>query len=1142
MERLAKVLGILVFSLLIPVSLGFGQSSTGGVNGTVTDPTGALVPGVRVTLTNQGTGIVAHAATNASGMYAFVNVAPGMYKLNAEKSGFSAASVAAFEVTVNGAVTLNIPLSVGQETQTLEVTGEAPLLQASSSELSTVIDQKAINQLPMNGRNFTEMILLVPGVTPVSTTQEWGTTVALPGSSWIKPTVDGQWGRSNLYLMDGIINTSEETSGYSILPSLDAVQEFSVETHTAKGEFGLIMGGIVNLATKSGTNKLHGSAFEYLRNQMFDARNPFTDITTNDNGDIVPIAPATFHQNQFGATIGGPVFVPKLYDGRNKLFFFFSYDAWRFTQAAGSIYHAPTAAELSGDFSAWPVQIYDPATTRPDPTNPGNLIRDPFPGNIIPTDRLDQMMVNTIKAVYDKPNIPQESYQTGFNNVVNNRPNMNNSNAYQARVDYQVSPKALLFFRFNHFVNYDLSATNLTNGEYDYHRPNQTVSGWDQSFAPSLILTSRIATTGTPWTRSPQTPISAAEWANLGWGQINRYGGQILLNIAGTGPSAIAGDPFSIASERNYQISQDLSWVKKNHQFKFGYLFFHQHWWGSDPLAGADFFSDQTNDPEQNGGVVSGIALASALLGLPNDAFGSDWMGDQTYNTWGFYGQDDWKLNSKLSLEYSLRWEFVDPPNYMKVTAGDFDYSTGNYWIGGKALPPACGANGPSPCIPGGSLADVPGGDHIILAPRPNIKPPHRKNFEPRVGVSWEFAHDTLLRAGAGLAYDVFSGITQENNNIQGVWPNNFSAENTYNQLGNSLTTIDSAETQNLTSLPADSPWLNIDYLFDPNKKPPYSVQYNLQLQRQFTQNLTISAAYSGSVTRRLDFGYPINADLTPGPGSADQVNARRPFPYIPTAFTYSFDTGRANYNSLQVEVNRRFSQGLMFLVAYTWSKSIDNGNSGWFGSENGASGNSAIQNEYNLKSNRSVSAYDVPQNLVVSGTYDLPVGKDRRWLQSGPLSWLLGNWRTGVIQAIHSSAPWNPYIEGDLANVGRGTETDGGDFYMRPNLVGNPTPAHRSIQQWVDPAAFGIPQFAYGNVGRNSFRSASVFETDATLAKVIPIYEQMHMEFRAEAYNILNMMNYGTPNPDLSQPNFGQITSLATSPRQLQLSLRLEF
>lgn len=1139
MERLAKVLVIFVLGLFMSVAVGFGQSPTGGVNGTVTDPTGAAIPGVTLSLTNPGTGIVATAATNASGVYAFVNVAPGMYTLKAEKSGFKTASVAAFQVNVNGTVTLNLPLSVGQVAETVEVTGEAPLLQASTSELGTVIGEQAIERLPMNGRNFTQMLLLTPGITPVNTAQEWGSTVALPGSTWVKPSVNGQWNRSDVFLMDGIINVEGETSGYSILPSLDAVQEFMVQSHNDKGEYGLVMGGAVNLVTKSGTNALHGSAFEFLRNERFNARNPFTDITTDSAGNIVPASPAVFRQNQFGATLGGPVYIPGLYNGKDKTFFFFSYDGWRYRLAEKALYHVPTAAELGGDFSAWPIQIYDPATTRPDPLNPGQFIRDPFLGNIIPSNRISPMMLQTIQFLYDTPNLPMSSYETGFNNVVNNRPIQNDENGFQVRIDHQISPKANLFFRYNHFSNFDLTPDSLKNGGKNIHTPQQTAVGWNQLFTPKVSLSTRFAYTSTPWLRSPEHPYSAEQWSSLGWQQINRFGGQVLLGIDGLGPNGVEGDPNSLAAQRNYQLSEDLSWVKRNHQFKLGFLMFRQSWWGSDPYAGANFVVDQTADPEQTGGVLSGIGLASALLGLPQNVYGAQEFYSQSYNTWGFYGQDEWKVTPNLTLNYSLRWEFVDPPQYHQVTADTFDISTGNYWIGGTALPGPCLTLGTAPCIPGdGTLGSIPGGDHIQLAPRPNIRSPHRNNLEPRVGIAWQFAPKTVLRAGAGLVYDVFSGITQENNNIQARWPNASFSNGNYNLLGQPLTTIDAAEGTKLSTLPDDTPWFGMDSTFDPGKKPPYSVQYNVQLQRQFKEHLTGSVAYSGSVTRRLDYGYPVNAALTPGPGSPDEVNARRPFPYIPTAFYYSVATGRSSYNSLQVELNRRFAGGAMLLVAYTWSKTMDNGNSGWFGAENGPSGSSSIQNTYDVNSNRSVASYNIPHNLWVSGTWELPVGKGKKWLQSGPLSWVLGNWRADFIQSMRSGQPWNPMIPGDLANVGRYDE------YLRPNLIGDPNPAHRTAQMWVNPAAFGIPQFAYGNVGRNSFRSKSVFSTDFTLAKEFHIWERMTLQFRAESFNLFNIMNYGVPNAEVGLPTFGTITSLADQhyPRQFQLGLRLSF
>jgi hypothetical protein len=281
-----------------------------------------------------------------------------------------------------------------------------------------------------------------------------------------------------------------------------------------------------------------------------------------------------------------------------------------------------------------------------------------------------------------------------------------------------------------------------------------------------------------------------------------------------------------------------------------------------------------------------------------------------------------------------------------------------------------------------------------------------------------------------------------------------------------------------------------------------------------------------------------VNAAAYPGPGSIDQVDQRRPFPYIPTAFYYSVADGRSSYNSMQVEVNRRFSGGWMLLAAYTWSKVMDNGNSGWFGAENGPSGSSSIQNTYDWASNRSVSSYNIPHNFWVSGTWEPPVGKGKKFVQQGPLSWIIGNWRADFINSIRSGQPWNPMVPGDLANVGRYDE------YLRPNLIGNPYPANQTAEMWVNPAAFGIPQFSFGNVGRNSFRSKAVYRTDLAMVKQFKLHESTSLEFRAEAFNIFNIMNYGVPNAELSQPNFGAISNLADQqyPRQFQFGLRLTF
>lgn len=605
------------------------------------------------------------------------------------------------------------------------------------------------------------------------------------------------------------------------------------------------------------------------------------------------------------------------------------------------------------------------------------------------------------------------------------------------------------------------------------------------------------------------------------------------------GPAGPGGDNTIHELDHYYQWSEDLSWLKGNHQFKFGSLVYYNRRRTLNPNTTVSFAVDQTADPSQTGGVSSGIGLASALLAVPSAFTGQRERLAINMPIWAFYAQDEWKVTPALTMNLSLRYEFLVGPHYQPPTAGTFDYTTGNWLLGGGQMPPPCSTAGAAPCIPGaGTLAAIQGGDHIILADNPNIREPHYRNFGPRVGVAWRFAPRTVLRGGFGILYDVFNSASQETNNIQGQWPNSNRFSGTFNLLGSPLTTVQQAVSGKTNPLPDPMPWTSSSALFDPRKKPAYSVQYNIELQHQVRDDLTVSLAYVGSVNRRMPLYYFINTSPTPGPGTAAQVNARRPFSYVPNNLNYGTDLGEASYNGLQFQLNRRFAKGLTAMLAYTWSKAMNNGNSGWFGSENGPAGATTIQNSYDLKSARSVAGYNVPHNLWAGGSWEIPFGKGKSRLPSGPLAWVLGNWRADFIQEMRSGQPWSPYITGDLANVGRSGN------YMHPNLVGDPYPAHPTVQQWVNKAAFAIPSFAYGNLGTNVFRSASVFNTDFSLTKEFHPTERAMLEFRAECFNLFNIMNYSVPNLVVNQSNFGTISSLAAGeyPRQFQFGLKLSF
>ena len=406
---LPVVLGILLFGLASQRAIA--QTEKASVSGRVTDQSNAAVPDAEVQIKNTDTGVATIVRTNGEGLYALPSLNPGNYLMTVNKTGFRTVSVTGMTLNVQENLSRNFTLQVGSTAESVTVTAEsgADLIQTTSSNLGTVIAQKAIHELPLSGRNFSQLLTLTPGATPISTSQSSGVGVndlanlAVPTASIAQPAIQGQFNRSNLYLLDGVINTELTTSAYIMPPIIDAMQEFKVQSHNDQAEYGSVLGGVVNVVTRSGTNQLHASGWEFLRNNIFDTRDHFKDV----NPDGSPAPPAAFRQNQFGATVSGPVLLPKLYNGRNRTFFTFAYEGWRFSQAAQIKYTVPTDAELAGDFSnsALTNPIFDPATTRPDPANPGQFIRDPFPGNIIPTDRIDPTMLNFIKTYYARPNL-----------------------------------------------------------------------------------------------------------------------------------------------------------------------------------------------------------------------------------------------------------------------------------------------------------------------------------------------------------------------------------------------------------------------------------------------------------------------------------------------------------------------------------------------------------------------------------------------------------------------------------------------------------------------------------------------------------------------------------------------------------------
>src|SRR5690349_3433668 len=536
---LAACAPVFLFAAFAAVPLR-AQNANGEANGTIVDPSGAVLPGVTVTLTSRETGIVRTATSNASGNFVFVNVPPGTYVIAGELTGFKTVQTAPFVVGVGERVTEQVTMTVGNISEAVTVTAAPPLLRASTSELGTVIPEKAVHDLPLNGRNFTQLLTLTPGATPVSTAQ--GSSVgfqdagisAVPGSSFSKPAIHGQENRSTLYYMDGIFNTDLRGPVYGVLPIIDVVQEFKVESHNTNTEFGGVVGGIVNIASKSGTNELHGSGWEFNRNNNFDARDPFKDTALNK--------PATFKQNEFGGSIGGPI-------AKNRTFFYAGYEGWRYTKPSQALAWVPSPAELGGDFTNSPLKqdIYNPFSTRANPNQAGSFIRDRFqcdasgnpiaPNadgtqaagtacNKIPAALMNPQMVGLFKAYLQAPNLTGDP----AHNYIENRNTTYDSNNWQIKVDHRLSDAETVFFRLSQmWVNHLEPITGVqATTPSDYHAYNFG-AGWDHIFHNGLVADVRGGVLRKPYVFNQAKADAGVDPLNqLGFRDLTRFQGMIV--------------------------------------------------------------------------------------------------------------------------------------------------------------------------------------------------------------------------------------------------------------------------------------------------------------------------------------------------------------------------------------------------------------------------------------------------------------------------------------------------------------------------------------------------------------------------------------------------------------------------------------
>ena len=1142
--RFGHRIPLLLVALVLMIPHSASAQATATLNGVVRDSSGAVIARATVTLHNTDTGTDRESLTNDSGLYAFVSVPPGEYVLKVTKEGFTAATQAGLHVLVNQASTQDFTLRIGSTQQSVTVEAAAVNLETANATLGTVIESKQVTDLPLNGRNFTQLLALTPGVSPVSVAQNAGGAQAAPVGSFVFPAVSGQSNRSNYFMLDGIDDTDQVFTTYAVAPILDDIQEFKVQSHSDEAQFGGVLGGIVNVVSKSGTNNFHGTAWEFFRNTVLDARNPLEGVASK------------LEQNQFGANFGGPVILPH-YNGRNKTFFFGSYEGFRRAQPStgssasiagqpsGAFYNVPTPAELSGDFSALlqgsnPIQLYNPFTTRPDPAHPGSFIRDPFPNNDI-SSVLNPGAVSLAKAVFPSP-LPVVN---GFNGY-DLRSNLTPQNEYSFRIDENFNPSNSLFFRY---TNSDQSrigtgglvgetATGETFGK-------QYVLSYYHQFNPSTILDAQFGhvdlTNNVGNAYDKLDPTTVANAAGLATGFACGFTGTTGCSIPGLSIPAYANTGATNKGGTKltdiYQWRANLTKVLRKHSFTTGFNIetdsFYVHGGGPSETFGAA----QTANPEAPAG--TGDAMAAFLIGTVASASRRDTFAPVTgQRGYGFYFMDKWKVTDKLIVNVGLRYDLMLWPGYGSGSGdktsqvGNIDFNNGTYVV--QTNSPNCASAGQAPCIPGGLPQP-----HVVVSRNDRLYSNTYDNVQPRLGIAYSLNDKTVVRASFGMFNDLWAGVMQTVQGIGGDWPSIAQILTPALNTSNEVATVNwQNPLANLGSggLPAPTPFGQVEWYRDPKAKDPYSEQWNFGVERQLGSNTVMTANYVGSQSHRLTVGGLYNVALTPGPGTPAQVTARQPYPYISPTF-YDRSIGNSSYNAFQFSSNHRSSSGLTYLVAYTWSKSIDVGCSGFFGIES-----CSVQNPYNIKGDRSVSGFDLTHVLSASATAPLPFGKGRRFTNSsGLVNYIVGNWQLNGILTLTSGLPYNAYISSDIPNVGNFAPWSGN---VRASLAGDPNLPNPSTREWFNTAAFVSPTpFTFGDSGRNSLRADWFKNLDVSLFRDFPFGERRSLQFQAQAFNVTNTPTWGIPINDLNNhAQFGSITSTRSTERQLQLALKLYF
>ncbi len=1126
-----------------------GQVTTGTILGSVRDSSGAAVAAAKVSITDLSKGTVSQYQTDAAGDYNAPFLIPGTYQIAVEKEGFKRALSNSVTLDVDQKARVDVALQIGEVSQTLEVTAAAPLVRSESAELGEVVGQRQVQALPLNGRNFAQLVYLVPGVTAGQPAEN------LSGSSSFNPRAAsnfnalGSQANTNAWLVDGIDDNEWTFNTVMIQPSVESIAEFKVLTGTFSAEFGR-GAGVVSVSTRSGSNGFHGEAFDYLRNSYMDARNYFNPTT-----QVQP----EYRRNQFGGAIGGRII-------KDKLFFFGDYYGQRSLKGIVNLNSVPTAAERVGDFSNYRntagklITVYDPLTTQ---IVNGQTVRTPYANNVIPASEMNPVGLN-IASIYPLP-----STSGSFNNFTSSANQIIDDNGGNTRLDYRLSDKDSMFFRYS-FEQFVQTAPNpLVGGQGTCCLPTPSFAASRFDLGPQVagVQNTTLAAQGAAFNETHLFGPTLLNEYRMGYARTNPFTSQsdfghdsaTSLGIQGLNVSQYAtglpniqigsscgaeftclqgGQAFLPANPRqtNIQFEDTVSWTKGSHQLKFGFRYIRElaSPFTNTTTRGQFTFNDNfTNNPLDPSGKLTGpngSGLAAVLLGFPNSG-SRNYLQTPYYITngeWGGFVEDDWKVTPRLTLNLGLREDVFTPDTEIRNRLANFDFNSLSYIYAGQ--------NG--------------------VGPSAGIQTRYG-NLGPRIGFAYDLTGKgtTVIRGGYGIVYfpDPFSASDELGQQPPFTISQTFS-DNT-NPLGSAyahpctagnvgtscLPVIGNPFPQGVVAIPP-STMMNTTLLNQAapalighqlSNLTPYMESWNIDIERQVTSSAMAEIAYAGSRGIHLTYIYNPNEvePGVPGVNSAGSQASRRLIQQLNNVSTFvqADERNMSNYHSLQAKLTKRYAHGVTALLSYTYSRSLDYGGSA-------ASGGGYVGNPQtvtNLKAGYGLSGFDQMHRFVGSVNYELPFGPGKAWLKSGWASQVVGGWELDGIVTFASGLPFTVTLNNGV-NFGAPSW---------PNRIAAGTLANPQPSLWFNTAAFvAPPPNTYGNSARGVLYGPGTSNWDLSAQRKFRLTERFSLNFRMDAFNAFNTPNFADPNSAIGSPTAGVITGTILDNRDLQASATVVF